>query len=211
MTAPELALSGDDTVRITNSEVKSLRQISEHLRQSEDWLEVVDGISDVTVQFNPLTLTPDEAIQKLKTSMITAFSSVTEALTERELFVLFGGEEGPDLQNVCDRLSISESELIEQLCSADLYVDMMGFTPGFAYIGGVPEGLFVPRLTEPRKHVPAGSLGLAAGRCGTYALPGPGGWPLIGKVQTPLFDAHAEMPFLIRAGMPIRLRAVARS
>lgn len=211
MKVPELSVSGDDCIRITNTEVKSLRKISEHLRESAKWLEVVDGIADVTVQFDPLNVTPAEAMAQLKPSINTAFSGVSQTSPEKELFVLFGGEAGPDLQDACERLSISQNELIEQLCSADLYVDMMGFTPGFAYIGGVPEGLFVPRLTEPRKQVPAGSLGLAAGRCGTYALPGPGGWPLIGQVQTPLFDPKADMPFLIRAGMPVRLRPVEKS
>ena len=126
-------------------------------------------------------------------------------LTEVCLEVKFGGENGPDFRAVCDELKLTEQELISAICDAELCVDIVGFTPGFAYISGLPEALTVPRLKEPRKRVPAGSFGIAAGKCGTYALEGPGGWPLIGRVVNRLFNPEREKPFLLSAGQKVRV------
>ena len=85
---------------------------------------------------------------------------------------------------------------------------MVGFTPGFAFIGGLDERLRVPRRKEPRQCVPAGSVGIADERTGLYALASPGGWTLIGRTAYPLFDATAEQPFALSPGMRVRFRAV---
>ena len=85
---------------------------------------------------------------------------------------------------------------------------MLGFTPGFAYIGGLDDRLFIERLPEPRQHIPAGSVGIAGGRTGLYSLPGPGGWPLIGRTSKPLFDAAADDPFTLCAGVTVIFTAV---
>ena len=197
-------LVGDDAISIRAQDLASLRLISSKLRSGGDWLEVVDGIEDVTLLFDPATLSPDEALEKASDLEVT---QETRSLSrqEVELSVQFGGENGPDMKDVCDQLEMSQDELISTLSESDLQVDMIGFTPGFAYISGLPEALSVPRLKQPRARVPAGSLGLAAGRCGTYALEGPGGWPIIGKISTPLFDKNNDPPFVLQAGMRVKL------
>ncbi len=81
---------------------------------------------------------------------------------------------------------------------------MIGFTPGFAYLGGLDQALTVPRRSTPRTHVPAGSIGISGNYTGLYAMPGPGGWPLIGRTDTALFDATSGNPFLIHPGQQIR-------
>ena len=88
---------------------------------------------------------------------------------------------------------------------------MLGFTPGFAYIGGLDERLNIDRLPEPRQHVPAGSVGIAGGRSGLYSLPGPGGWPLVGRTSRKLFDATADDPFTLSAGARVIFTAVESS
>lgn len=197
-------LSGDDSVQITGTDIPKLRILGRSLRQDGNWLEVVDGISDLTILFDPLILSPLEAL-----SLIERLETLEDGGQTHDqqitLAVTFGGKDGPDLDDVCSALNVTEEQLIEDLTSADLFVDLMGFTPGFAYVGGVPQHLNVPRLKEPRKLVPAGSLGLAAGKCGTYSLDGPGGWPLIGRINTPLFDPISDEPFRLRPGMRIRL------
>ena len=199
-----IILSGDDMIRLSGAPVPHLRALSVLLREADDWEEVVDGIDDLTVRFDPLRWTPDEATRRL--SGYLSSSAPAKQIIDRkqiELVVRFGGVYGPDMELVCQAVGLSEDDVIASLLSSDLYVDMMGFVPGFAYIRGVSDVLNVPRLKSPRKLVPAGSLGLAAGKCGTYALEGPGGWPLIGRIMTPLFSPQSDHPFLLEAGCRI--------
>ncbi|MAP94215.1 MAG: hypothetical protein CMK07_04615 [Ponticaulis sp.] len=198
-------LVGDDALRLSGADLTRLKAFGRALRQADAFLEVVDGIEDLTVQFDPIEMSPDEALAVLQTFKTKEDASEPEPVAIKTLIVRFDDACGPDLTMVCETLGLGRSELIEQICSADLFVEMMGFTPGFAYIGGLPKTLSVPRLKEPRKRVPAGSLGLAAGKCGTYTLEGPGGWPLIGKVLTPIFDRTQSQPFLVRSGMRLKL------
>jgi len=103
---------------------------------------------------------------------------------------------------------LSANELIALHTGQEYRVDLVGFTPGFVYIGGLDDVLHVPRRRQPRQHVEAGSVGIADGRTGLYALSGPGGWPLIGRTTFKLFDPRAAEPFPIRAGMRIRFVSI---
>jgi allophanate hydrolase subunit 1 len=100
-------------------------------------------------------------------------------------------------------------EFIALHTGTEYRVDMTGFTPGFAFIGGLDGRLCVPRRKEPRQRVAAGSVGLADGRTGLYAMASPGGWTLVGRTPVAMFDAHADEPFLLAAGMRVRFHAVA--
>ena len=91
---------------------------------------------------------------------------------------------------------------------ADHLVEMIGFTPGFSYISGLPGAFEIPRLGTPRPRVPAGSIGISAAFTGIYALAGPGGWPLIGRTQETLFDPNASEPFRLQPGQRVRFKAV---
>ena len=121
-----------------------------------------------------------------------------------EIPVVYGGESGPDLDEVCEILQMSADEFIAMHTGAEHRVDLVGFTPGFVYVGGIGEKLNVPRRAEPRQRVPAGSIGVADGRTGLYALQSPGGWHLVGRTPKPLFDAGNDDPFPLQAGMRIR-------
>ena len=200
----DVRLAGDDAVCVRASDVSNLRQLGRQLRLEGDWEEVVDGIEDLTILFDPLHHSPSDVLNRLRQTELMEHGDQKEAAI-RELRVSFGSDDGPDLEKVCETLGMSQTALIDRLTKAELFVDMLGFTPGFAYIGGVPDELNVPRLSEPRQRVPAGSLGLAAGKCGTYSLDGPGGWPIIGRVQSKLFDPSSDSPFLLEPGMKIRL------
>jgi KipI family sensor histidine kinase inhibitor len=85
---------------------------------------------------------------------------------------------------------------------------MLGFTPGFAYIGGLDKALNVPRRKQPRLHVAAGSIGIADGRTGVYALAGPGGWQIIGRTARSLFDPSSEQPFQLLPNTRVRFKAI---
>ncbi|WP_284641594.1 5-oxoprolinase subunit PxpB [Paenibacillus silviterrae] len=118
--------------------------------------------------------------------------------------VLFGGEVGPDLAEVAERTGLSETEAVQLYCEPLYRVQMIGFQPGFPYLGGLPGRLFSPRRREPRALVPAGSVGIAGHQTGIYPLPSPGGWQLIGRTPLRLFGPDREPPTLLTAGDRVR-------
>ncbi|MBQ1907665.1 MAG: 5-oxoprolinase subunit PxpB [Firmicutes bacterium] len=122
--------------------------------------------------------------------------------------VLYGGEEGPDLQNVCEHSGLSEEEVIAIHSGRDYRVYMLGFTPGFPYLGGMDERIATPRLAHPRTLIPAGSVGIAGAQTGIYPTASPGGWQLIGRTPLKLYDPGREVPILAGAGDYIRFRPV---
>ena len=129
---------------------------------------------------------------------------------EIELPVCYGGEFGPDLAAVCATLGVDPERFVALHTGGEHRVELIGFTPGFAYVGGFDTAAEVSRLAEPRLRVEAGSIGIAGGRSGVYALAGPGGWPLVGRTPVKLFDPQADDPFRLRHGLRIRFRAIER-
>ena len=103
---------------------------------------------------------------------------------------------------------MSADDVVALHTGCEYTVDMVGFTPGFAFIGGLDERLHVPRRKEPRQRVEAGSVGIADGRTGLYAMASPGGWTLIGRTPCKLFDPRVEPPFVLGAGMRVRFKAI---
>jgi len=114
--------------------------------------------------------------------------------------VCYGGDFGPDIDEVAVLNQISAQEVIQLHSAATYLVYMVGFVPGFAYMGGIDEKLATPRKTTPRKAVPAGSVGIAGRQTGIYPLQSPGGWQIIGQTPLKLFDAHRPQPPLLKAG-----------
>ena len=128
-----------------------------------------------------------------------------------EVPVLYGGDCGPDIAFVAQhaRLSVEDVILIHSGTPYQIY--MMGFTPGFAYLGGLPEAIHAPRLETPRVLVPAGSVGIANNQTGIYPIPSPAGWRIIGRVPIKLFDPTKPEPFLYRAGDFIKFTAISET
>src|SRR5262249_50291792 len=121
-----------------------------------------------------------------------------------EVPTIYGGEFGPDLDFVAQYHNLTPEEVIRIHSERDYRVFMLGFTPGFPYLGEVDERIATPRLDIPRKRVPAGSVGIAAKQTGIYPIESPGGWRLIGQTSLTLFDPGREPPFLIDAGDTVR-------
>jgi inhibitor of KinA len=118
----------------------------------------------------------------------------------------------PDLDEVAARNSLSRREYLDRFTALVLDVAMLGFQPGFAYLGALPEALSAPRLATPRKMVPAGSLAVADGMCAAYPYASPGGWRLIGCTPVRLFDIrNARRPALLVPGDRVRWRSVSRA
>ncbi len=125
-----------------------------------------------------------------------------------ELPVCYGGDFGPDLGFVATSHSLSFDEVVRLHSQPDYFIYMLGFSPGFPFLGGLPETLHTPRLESPRKKVPAGSVGIANGQTGVYPIESPGGWQLIGRTPLKLFDSDREEPFLLAAGNILRFKPV---
>ena len=117
-----------------------------------------------------------------------------------EIPVVYGGEYGPDLAFVAEHAGLSPREVIRLHVAGVYPVYMMGFTPGFPYLGGLDPRLAAPRLETPRKAVPAGSVGIAGEQTGVYPLESPGGWRIIGRTPLGLFDLGVEPPCLLAPG-----------
>ena len=193
----------DDVLEFELTDIGQRHHVADHLRASGQWVDVVAGIDRIAVAFDPSRYEISEAAETMLTQIATAPSNGASSTETLEIPVRYGGEYGPDLASICETLGMSEADFIEMHTSREYTVEMIGFTPGFAYIGGLPTSVEIPRLSTPRQSVAAGSVGMITGYTGLYALAGPGGWPIIGATDMSLFDASSPDPFVVRAGQTI--------
>jgi KipI family sensor histidine kinase inhibitor len=122
--------------------------------------------------------------------------------------VLYGGDHGEDLPDVAARAGLSEAEVVERHSGRDYLIYMLGFLPGFAYLGGLDPAIATPRLATPRAAIPAGSVGIGGEQTGIYPLRSPGGWRLIGATPVKPYDPARAEPILYRAGDRIRFAPI---
>lgn len=153
------------------------------------------------------------ALRKRLTGVLDHLDSIAIPPSDvLEIPVLYGGEEmGPDLAFVAAHAGLSEQEVVKIHTSAEYLIYMLGFTPGFTYLGGMSERIAAPRLQQPRVRIPAGSVGIAGKQTGVYPIDSPGGWQLIGRTPVKMYDPKRETPILPKAGQYIRFRAVDRA
>jgi len=122
--------------------------------------------------------------------------------------VCYGGDLGPDLEDVARQHAMTPRDVIDIHTAGDYLVYMVGFMPGFAYLGGLDERLVTPRRTSPRTAVPAGTVGIGGQQTGVYPLVSPGGWNLIGQTPLRIFDVNRDEPALLATGDHVRFRAI---
>lgn len=127
-----------------------------------------------------------------------------------EIPVCYGGEYGPDLEHVARVNGLTTEEVIHIHSSGDYLVYMIGFAPGFPYVGGMSEKIAAPRREAPRLKIPARTVGIAGKQTGIYPIETPGGWQLIGRTPLELFRPAAESPSLLRAGDKIQFRPISQ-
>ncbi len=162
--------------------------------------EIVPTYRSLIIYYNPQKVKYTDLIQKLK----ELENSVTEIILPEahitEIPVLYGGEYGPDLEYVAQHNQISTEEAVKIHCEKEYFIYMLGFLPGFVYLGGMSDKIITPRLEKPRLKVIGGSVGIAGGQTGIYPINSPGGWQIIGKIPVKLFDPKKEFPFLLKSG-----------
>jgi len=171
----------------------------------------VKGIIDMIPSFCALLINYDSRVisyNTLKTRIegVLKLDAEVEAAVARvfEIPVCYGGKYGPDLDNIAKHAEITTKEVIEIHSSSDYLIYMLGFLPGFPYLGGLDERIHIPRLPSPRITIPAGSVGIGGAQTGIYPLDSPGGWQLLGQTPVKTYDAESEVPILFEAGDYIR-------
>ncbi len=166
--------------------------------------DLVPTYRSLLVYYNPVRTGWRELEDSLRSLLSDTGDRVTSTPRVVLLPTLYGGEYGPDLEFVSENAGLSSDEVIELHSGTDYLVYMMGFSPGFPYLGGLDERLATPRLESPRLEIPAGSVGIAESQTGVYPVASPGGWQLIGRTPLRLFDETAEQPAVLQAGDYIR-------
>jgi KipI family sensor histidine kinase inhibitor len=171
------------------------------------WGIPVPAYDTVLVPYDPLALTGDEARGRL--SALLGGGSGTDSGHAKstpaiEIPVRYGGENGPDLDEVAERLGLSARQVVEAHAGTVYRVFFLGFAPGFGYLGRLPDAIVVPRRPSPRTRVPAGSVAIAGAQTGVYPAGMPGGWNLIGRTDAPIWDPQREPPALLRPGAAVR-------
>ncbi|WP_457753443.1 5-oxoprolinase subunit PxpB [Thermococcus sp.] len=168
-------------------------------KASPDWLiEVVPTYTSIYVYYDPLKLSYQEVLDAIKPFLSAEPKEEKPRIVE--IPTAYGGEFGPDIEFVAQHNDLTIDDVIE-IHSKPLYrVYMLGFTPGFAYLGGMDERIATPRLEKPRLKVPAGSVGIAGKQTGIYPIESPGGWRLIGRTPLRLFTPEKDPPTLLQPG-----------
>jgi KipI family sensor histidine kinase inhibitor len=167
-------------------------------------IETVPAYATLLVHYDPLALTYAQVSAWVKAEMDRVEENVSRKPRRVEVPVRYGGEHGLDLEFVAVHNKITVNEVIRIHASRDYTVYMMGFTPGFAYMGKLDDEIATPRLETPRTHVNAGSVGIAGAQTGIYPIDSPGGWRIIGWTAMRLFDLAADPPFLFSPGDTVR-------
>jgi 5-oxoprolinase (ATP-hydrolysing) subunit B len=201
--------AGEDVLTAVCTDGEEIQARAAKFLQSGIWEEVVPGMGDLTVKYDPLDMSGAEAERQFRNLWDSPLMSGGNSAEPLILGASFADSDSPDRYMAADGLGIDAEALPAWLSGRSYRVTMMGFQPGFAYLedlelAGLPT---LSRLDTPRQRVAAGSIGFLGRRACIYALDGPGGWPIIGRVHEPLFRREAAKRFLLRPGQILRFRS----
>lgn len=205
--------------KISEQTHQKVRAFSAHLHQHPfpGLVEFVPAYTTVTVYYDPWVisdkgqLNPYTKVTGFLQRMLPSIADAEENLQPPrviEIPVLYGGEYGPDLEFVARISERSPEEVIALHTRREYLVHMIGFAPGFPYLGGMTKKIAAPRRETPRLRIPAGTVGIAGKQTGIYPIQTPGGWQLIGRTPLSLFNPNSETPSLLQAGDRVRFRSI---
>ncbi|MCJ0932613.1 5-oxoprolinase subunit PxpB [Virgibacillus halodenitrificans] len=208
---------GDTGIRISFNEnvssklIYKIKMFCNYLENmgNDAIIELVPAFDSITLYYKPYVSTYKQLstqIKQLEDIPLHKENVISRRLT---IPVLYGGEWGPDLERVANQNALTVSKVIELHQKPNYLVYMLGFLPGFPYLGGLEQKLATPRLDKPRDRTPPGSIGIAYEQTGIYPLESPGGWNIIGKTPITLFDIYNKGDeFLFRAGDYVKFEEV---
>lgn len=171
-------------------------------------VETVPTYRSLLVHYHPEVIGFKALTEKFDKLMGSSSSIPIPPPTVIEIPVLYGGEMGPDIENVAEHNHKTVEEVIKIHTSEEYLIYMIGFIAGFPYLGGMSKEIATPRLKSPRVKIEGGSVGIAGEQTGIYPVASPGGWQLIGRTPLKLYDADREKPVLLEAGQYIKFAAV---
>ncbi|HEV6967622.1 5-oxoprolinase subunit PxpB [Roseateles sp.] len=202
----EAALCFAPPAPATLAQQQAIWQLAEGLGRVEGVLELIPGMNNLTLVFDPLRA-EGPALEDAARALWAQPAREAAGGRVVEVPVRYGGDAGPDLDEVAGHCGLTPDEVVRRHTGGDYVVYFIGFQPGFAYLGGLDPALHVPRRAAPRVAVPAGSVGIGGAQTGIYPLATPGGWQLIGRTALALFDPQAEPPTLLAPGDRVRFVA----
>ena len=173
-------------------------------------VDLVPTFRSLMVHYDP-TATTRHALEETLRGLLGEAGTASAAGRVWEFPTLYGGEAGPDLEDVAKRTGLTPERVVELHAGTEYEAYMMGFMPGLAYLGIIPPELELPRRSEPRVRVPSGSVAIATNLTNVYSLESPGGWHLLGRTPVALFDLQRDPPVLLQAGDKVRFRPVDRA
>ena len=171
-------------------------------------IETMPTFRSLTVFFDPLLTDRSSLLAQLQPLIAAAEHGAAAEGRHWRLPVCYEGEAAPDLAEVARALGVADADVIAQHSGTEYRVYMLGFLPGFPFMGDLPAPLRLPRRSQPRVRVPAGSVAIATGLTAIYPWESPGGWHLLGRCPVPLFDARRAAPSLLAAGDRVRFTPV---
>ncbi len=212
MKYPQIQITGDTSVAIVFGDEIS-EDINTKIRAFDKALndeqivgvyETVPTYCALTIHYAPEVIRYRELRDKLEEMLAQSHKIQKMNTIVMEIPVVYGGEYGPDLEYVAKHNNMTPEEVIRRHSGAEYLIYMLGFTPGFSYMGGMDESIATPRLKTPRVLIPAGSVGIAGKQTGIYPIDSPGGWQLIGRTPVRLYDANRDTPILLDAGLHVK-------
>ena len=210
---PTISPVGDRAISIDFGQVidptinRHIRQTIERIKelQLEGIIELVPTYCALLVEYDAMLYSYSEICNIIEPTLEKGMTDTTnELVTVVEVPTVYGGEFGPDLSFVASHNHLSEDEVISIHSGTDYLVYMLGFIPGFTYLGGMDSRIATPRLSSPRTLIPAGSVGIAGEQTGTYPSDSPGGWQIIGRTPVTMYDMSKAQAALLKAGDYVR-------
>ena len=210
---PTISPVGDRAISIDFGQVidptinRHIRQTIERIKelQLEGIIELVPTYCALLVEYDAMLYSYSEICNIIEPTLEEGMTNTTnELVTVVEVPTVYGGEFGPDLRFVASHNHLSEDEVISIHSGTDYLVYMLGFIPGFTYLGGMDLRIATPRLSSPRTLIPAGSVGIAGEQTGTYPSDSPGGWQIIGRTPVTMYDMSKAQAALLKAGDYVR-------
>jgi inhibitor of KinA len=203
---------------------RRVKRVHDHLERHPfpGMIECVPAFATVTVFYDPFQVkmlhqgqpefdnrSPYEIVSLLLEQLLSGMGKSAHGESRVvEIPVCYGGDFGPDLADVAEHHRFRPEEVIDIHTGGEYLVYMIGFAPGFPYLGGLPERIATPRRSSPRTSIPAGSVGIAGMQTGVYPISTPGGWQLIGRTPLRLFRPDAHPPSLLQSGDMVKFRAI---
>ncbi|WP_347551665.1 5-oxoprolinase subunit PxpB [Pseudalkalibacillus hwajinpoensis] len=193
---------------------RKIRMFADYLNRHpiEGVVEWVPAYTTLTIYYLPNKVTYQSLREELE--LINEQQQGREAATASLVYIIptyYGDEAGSDLSIVAEHNGMSEDEVISIHSEKDYLIYMMGFVPGFPYLGGMPEEIATPRRENPRAEIAPGSVGIAGAQTGIYPLESPGGWQIIGQTPVQLYDPTSEHPILLESGHYLRFVSISKN